>query len=101
MPKCAAVAEQRLEPRQVARRGDDQDLADAGKHQHAERIVDHRLVVDRQQLLRDRQRRRIKARAAAASKDNPLQSLTPAQATRTGALACLRKSLQWQAFRFG
>ena len=49
-----AVAEQLLEQRLVVRRGDDQDVADAGQHQHAERIVDHRLVVDRQQLLADR-----------------------------------------------
>ena len=36
-----------------SRRGDDQDLADAGEHQRRQRIIDHRLVVDRQQLLAD------------------------------------------------
>ena len=35
-------------------RRDQQDLADARQHQHRQRIVDHRLVVDRQQLLADR-----------------------------------------------
>ena len=35
-----AVAEQLLDQRQVARRADDQDLADAGQHQHRQRVVD-------------------------------------------------------------
>ena len=34
-------------------RGDHQDVADARQHQRGQRIVDHRLVVDRQQLLAD------------------------------------------------
>ena len=50
----AAVAQQLLEARGVLRRGDDQDVADAGQHQRGQRVVDHRLVVDRQQLLGDR-----------------------------------------------
>ena len=51
MPQLAAIAEQAAELRQVVRRRDHQDVADAGQHQHRQRIVDHRLVVDRQQLL--------------------------------------------------
>ena len=35
----------------VLRGGDDEDLADAGHHQRRQRVVDHRLVVDRHQLL--------------------------------------------------
>ena len=35
----------------VMRRGDDRDLADARQHQHRQRIIDHRLVVDRHHLL--------------------------------------------------
>ena len=38
------------------RRRDQQDVPDAGQHQRRERVVDHRLVVDREQLLRDRRR---------------------------------------------
>ena len=49
----AAVAQQALEQRQVVRGGDDQDVADARQHQRRQRIVDHRLVVDRQELLAD------------------------------------------------
>ena len=68
----AAVAEQALELRRVLRRGDDQDVANAGQHQDAERIIDHRLVVDRQQLLRDRDGDRMQARTRAAGEDDAL-----------------------------
>ena len=51
--RAAAVAEQLLEARQVARRGDDQDLADARQHQRRQRVIDRRLVVDGQELLAD------------------------------------------------
>src|SRR5882672_7903366 len=43
-----------------------QDLATARQHQRAERVVDHRLVVDRQELLVGRPRHRVKPRTAAA-----------------------------------
>lgn len=46
-----AVTEQALEVGQVGRRGDDQDVPDARQHEGAKRVVDHGLVVDRQQLL--------------------------------------------------
>ena len=61
-----AVAQQVAERVLVAWRGDDQDLADAGEHQRRQRVVDHRLVVDRHQLLADRAGERVQARAAAA-----------------------------------
>jgi hypothetical protein len=51
MPQSAAVAQQHFEARRVLRRGNDQHVADAGQHQRAQRVVDHRLVVHRQQLL--------------------------------------------------
>src|SRR5690606_25771615 len=63
-------AEQRLETGGVVRRGDDENVADTGQHQGAERIVDHRLVIDRQQLLGDAAGDRIKPRAAAAGEDD-------------------------------
>jgi hypothetical protein len=34
-------------------RRDHQDVADAGEHQRRQGIVDHRLVVDREQLFGD------------------------------------------------
>jgi len=50
----AAIAEQALERGLIHRRGDDQHLTDPGQHQGAERVIDHRLVVHRQQLLTQR-----------------------------------------------
>ena len=58
-----AVAEQLAVERNVLRRGDDEDVADPGEHQHRDRIIDHRLVVDRQELLVDRAGHRIEPRA--------------------------------------
>ena len=48
---AAAVAEDAHEAVLVLRRRHDQHVADAGEHQHRERIVDQRLVVDGHQLL--------------------------------------------------
>ena len=67
-----AVAQQPLERRQVLRRRDDQDVPDARQHQRRERVVDHRLVVDRQELLADRPGDRMQPRARAAGEDDPL-----------------------------
>ena len=69
-PHFAAVAQQFLEHRQIARRGDDENLADARQHQHRERIVDHRLVVDRQHLLGDDLRHRMQPGAGAAGQND-------------------------------
>ena len=51
--ELGAVAEERLEAGQVLGRRDDEDVADAGHHQDREGVVDHRLVVDGQELLAD------------------------------------------------
>lgn len=58
-----AVPEQALEVGEVGRRGDDQDVPDARQHEGAKRVVDHGLVVDRQQLLGGHERERVQARA--------------------------------------
>ena len=50
-PPAFAVSKKPLKTWQVMRRRDDQDFTDAGKHQCRQRIIDHRLVVDRDQLL--------------------------------------------------
>ena len=67
-----AIAQGALELVLVLRRGDHADLADAGQHQHRDRVVDHRLVIDRQQLFRHAHRDRVKPRAGAAGQDNAL-----------------------------
>jgi hypothetical protein len=43
--------EERLEARGVVRGGDDQDIVDPRHHQGGKGIINHRLVVDRLQLL--------------------------------------------------
>lgn len=50
-PPLAPVLQQPAEGGQILRRADDQNVADPGQHQHRERIVDHRLVVDRRSCL--------------------------------------------------
>ena len=66
----AAVAEQLLEARGVLRGGDDQNVADAGQQERGQRVVDHRLVVDRQQLLGYRQGGRMQAGAGTTGEDD-------------------------------
>ncbi len=71
----AAVAQQILEARRVLRRGDDQDVAHAGQHQRGQRMIDHRLVVDRQQLLGHAHRHRIQPGAGAAGQDDAFTAM--------------------------
>ena len=65
----AAVAEQLFEARGVLRGGDDQDVLDASQQERGQRVVDHRLVVDRQQLLGYRQGGGMEPGAGAAGED--------------------------------
>ena len=65
-----AVPEQALEVGEVVRRGDDQDVPDARQHEGAKRVVDHGLVVDRQQLLGGHERERVQAGAGPAGEDD-------------------------------
>ena len=71
-----AVAEEPPVERQVVGGGDEHDLADAGEHQRRERVVDHRLVVDRQQLLGDDAGHRVQPGAHAAGEDQSLHGAT-------------------------
>ena len=64
------VPEQALEVGQVGRRGDDQDVADARQHEGGQRVVDHGLVVDRQQLLGGHERERVQAGSGPAGEDD-------------------------------
>lgn len=74
-----AVPEQALEVGQVGRRGDDQDVADARQHEGAKRVVDHGLVVDRQQLLGGHERERVQAGAGPAGEDDAFHIIRPLQ----------------------
>ena len=69
-----AVAKQATKRRQVFGSGDDQDIPDSGEHEHRDGIIDHRLVVDGQQLFADAFGDGIKPGAAAAGQDNTFHS---------------------------
>lgn len=71
-----AVPEQALEVGQVGRRGDDQDVPDARQHEGGQRVVDHGLVVDREQLLGGHERERVQARAGPTGEDDAFHSIT-------------------------
>ena len=74
-----AVPEQALEVGEVGRRGDDQDVADARQHEGGQRVVDHGLVVDRQQLLGGHERERVQAGAGPAGEDDAFHIIRPLQ----------------------
>ena len=63
---AAAISEQTLEIRQISRCRDDQNIANSGQHQRGKRIINHRLVVNRQQLLARYHGQRIQSRTATA-----------------------------------
>lgn len=48
-----AVAQKAYEAGDIVGRGDEEDVADAGLHEHRQRIIYHRLVVDWQELFGD------------------------------------------------
>ena len=72
-----AVPEQAFEVGEVRRRGDDQDVPDARKHEGAKRVVDHGLVVDRQQLLGGHERKGVQAGSGPAGEDDAFHNITP------------------------
>ena len=57
--KAATVAQQLLEGRQVLGRGDELDIAYAREHENRQRVVHHRLVVHRHELLGDNLGQRV------------------------------------------
>ncbi|MNE51873.1 hypothetical protein D3C80_1465210 [compost metagenome] len=70
--ELAAVAEQLAILGQVLRCRDQQDFADIGEHQHRNRVVDHRFVVNRQQLLGDPKGDGVQACAGSSGQDDAL-----------------------------
>ncbi len=79
MPHCSPSAEELLEARRVFGGGDDEDLADAGEQQDRERVVDHRLVVDGQELLADRLGDWMEPGAGAAGENDSLHRAPSAE----------------------
>ncbi|MCY1429248.1 hypothetical protein D9M71_451580 [compost metagenome] len=77
--ELAAVAQQLFVLGQVVRGGNQQDFPNTGEHQHRDRVVDHRLVVDRQQLLGNTQGNGVQASAGAAGEDYPFHADAPSR----------------------
>src|SRR6516162_5898185 len=65
----AAVPEKRREAGPIYGRRNNEDLADTREHQCRQRVINHRLVVYRQQLLADRQGHRIEPSTGAAGEN--------------------------------
>ena len=63
--------EQSLKVLLIVGRGDDQHVPDPRQHQRGQRVVDHRLVVDRHQLLADAERHRVQTATTSAGEDDP------------------------------
>ena len=66
----AAITQQRLKARRISGGGDDQDILNARQHEGGQRIVDHGLIVDRQQLLAGDHGQRVKPGAGTAGKND-------------------------------
>src|SRR5690606_28720885 len=94
-------AEKALEALNVMRRGDDENVSDARQHKRSERIVDHRLVVDRHKLLRYSFGDRVKTGAAAASKDDALHDRICSKEIVMRIKRCrLTAERSWRGLRF-
>ena len=61
--------------------------ADAGQHQRRQRVVHHRLVVDRHELLADGARQRMQPRSRSAGENDALQHQHAMPSTKTRRLA--------------
>ena len=68
--ELGAVAEQPAESVLLVRRGDDENLPNPAEHQRRQRVVHHRFVVDRHQLLADRARQRMQPRSRPAGEND-------------------------------
>src|SRR5687768_6994767 len=66
-----AVTEQAAEALDVGWRRDEQDVPDARQHERRQRVIDHRLVVDREELLGDDERQRMQAGSGPAGEKYP------------------------------
>ena len=73
--EVASVTQQAPERGQVCWGGDDQDVADSRQHQHRDRVIDHRLVKDRYELLADTLGDRIQTCTAATGQYDTFHKL--------------------------
>src|SRR5574339_193240 len=71
-PPLRTGSKELLEPRGVLWRRNNKNLANSCQHQCGERIIDHRFVEHRQELLADRQRCRMETRSRATGENDAL-----------------------------
>src|SRR5580704_16375232 len=83
---CRPVAKKPLIERQMFGCRYQQQVADSGQHENRQRIINHRLVVDRHQLFVHGERRRVKPGAGAAGEDDALHA-TLRRASRPAAVS--------------
>jgi hypothetical protein len=81
----APVAEQAQELSRVRASGDDHDLVHSGADERLDRVLDHRPVVDRQQVLVGDARQGVEPRPRAAGEDDSLHGLD-ATSVETGSV---------------
>jgi hypothetical protein len=74
-----AIAQQSFEAADIVRGRDQQDVANTREHQRGQRVVDHRLVVDRQQLLAGGERDGVESSARSPGQDDAFGSLAAAR----------------------
>ena len=85
-PEFAPVPKQAQEVSGVASASDDHDVLDAGVDKRPDRVVDHRLVIDRQQVLVDDPSDGIEAASQAPSQDYAPHKLLIVMDIRTSEL---------------
>ena len=80
--------------------GDDQNIADARIHQRLDRVVDHRLVVDRQQMFVGDLGQREQPAACSSGQDDTFHKLSSYQMDFGGPIffevRCAPQSLRWR-----
>ena len=72
-----SVSQQALKAWRILRRRNNQNIPNARVHQNRHRIVNHRLIVNREQLLTRHLGQRIQARAGTARQNNSLHQTFP------------------------
>lgn len=79
-----SIAQQLFKGGDVARGGDDENVPDTREHQRRKRVINHRLVVDRKQLLGNSARSGEQACTRAARKNDSFHGSPPALVQRRG-----------------
>src|SRR5208337_2538096 len=83
-PELGPILKQLLERREVPWRGDQQDIPNPREHKRTQRVINHGLIEDWEELLRNRHRAGIKPSPATSCEDNTLHHTnSPATTTST------------------